>query len=92
MKLFIKVLLVSSALLVPLFVFAAPNMPHQFYGTVNFDSGSAPNGLLVEAKIDNVVVGTSVTNDGKYGYSPVFYITDPEGNRNNKTIKFYLFE
>ena len=91
MKLSVKNLaIIVMGLILPVFVWATPAMPHQFYGTVNFDSGSASNGLLVEAKIDNVVAGTSVTNDGKYGYNSVFYITDPEGDRNSKTIKFYV--
>ncbi|MFH1230530.1 MAG: hypothetical protein V1709_03440 [Planctomycetota bacterium] len=91
MKLSVKNLaIIVIGLILPVFVWATPAMPHQFYGTVNFDNDRAPNGLLVEVKIDNVVAGTSVTNDGKYGYNSVFYITDPEGDRNGKNIKFYV--
>ena len=85
-----KILLASSTLLIPLFAFAAPGIPHQFYGSVNFDNGLAPDGLMVEVKIDNSVVGNSVTAGGKYGSSSVFYVTDPNGDRNNKTLKFFV--
>lgn len=91
MKLSVKNLaIIGIGLILPVFVLAVESMPHQFYGTVNFNNGSAPDGLLIEVKIDNVVVGSSVTNDGKYGYSSIFYITDPDSNRNGKTMKFYV--
>ena len=89
MQSFIKKFLIISALIFPIAVFASPGIPHQFYGTVSFTSGDTPDGLLVEAKIDNVSVGSTVTDGGRYGDS-VFYVTDPDGDRNGKTIKFYV--
>jgi hypothetical protein len=84
-----KLAIIVLGLLLPVSALAMPATPHQFYGTVSFDNGSAPNGLLVEAKIDNTVVGSTLTNNGRYGDS-VFYIEDPSGNRNGKTIEFYV--
>jgi hypothetical protein len=77
-------------LFLPVFVWAIiPATPHQFYGTVSFDSGSASDGLLIEVKIDNIVVGNTITSEGKYGYDSIFYVTD-DGSRSGKTIEFYV--
>jgi len=71
-------------------VSAQLGIPHQFYGDVSYNNAPAPNSLSVVAKIDNVVVKQTTTLDGKYGYSPVFLITDPDDNREGKTIVFYV--
>jgi hypothetical protein len=80
---------ITLGLLLPVFVWAIPAAPHQFYGTVDFETGPAPDGLLVEVKIDDNVVGSTVTSDGRYGDS-VFYIEDPDSNRSGKTLRFYV--
>ncbi|XOA43171.1 MAG: hypothetical protein ACKKMO_01710 [Candidatus Nealsonbacteria bacterium] len=91
MKLLVKNLaIIVVGLILPVSVWAIPATPHQFYGTVNFENGPALDGLLVEAKIDNVVVGNTLTNDGKYGYGSIFYIIDPDSDRDGKIIKFYV--
>lgn len=74
----------------PVWVLAAPGIPHQFYGTVDFANGSAPDGVLIEAKINNNIVATTETKDGKYGYDSIFYVTDPDSNRAGKTITFFV--
>lgn len=88
-----KLLFITSCvllwLLIPILTLAAPGIPHQFYGTVSFTNGDTPDGLLVEAKIDNISVGSTITGEGRYGDS-VFYVTDPDSDRNGKTIKFYV--
>ena len=66
-------------------------VPHQFYGEVNFLSGPAPDGSLVEAKIGGITVATTTTYNGKYGYAPnLFYIDDPNNDRAGKVIEFYV--
>jgi len=81
----LKTILFLGFALAPLITLAAPGIPHQFYGTVNFSNGPAPDGLMVEAKTSNgTVVGVSTTKNGKYGYSPnIFYVTDA----NDGTLK-----
>lgn len=88
----IFVLLISIGLFLPVFVFAqSPGIPHQFFGTVHFASGATPNGLSVEAKINSVVVGSSVTANGNYGYSPnLLFVTDSQNTNAGKTIEFYV--
>ena len=78
--------------MIPLAVFAVPGIPHQFYGTVSFQSGSAPDGILVEAKTSNgTVVGNSTTKNGKYGYNPgLFFVTDPNSSLIGQTLTFYV--
>jgi|GEM_PF-2989784 len=73
-------------------VVAVPEVPHQFYGDVNFVNVPAPDGSLVEAKIDGTTVATITTSDGKYGYDQVFYVEDPDPTEQNEgdTIHFYV--
>jgi len=78
-------------LFLPTLALAAPGIPHQFYGNVSFSNGEVSDGLLVEAKIGDVVVGSSVTKDGKYGYNPdLLFATDPDGLNSGKPIGFYV--
>lgn len=79
MKSSLTIVCIISALLIPIRALAAPGIPHQFYGTVNFTNGAAPDGLTVEAKTSSgVVAGVSATKDGKYGYPPknLLFVTD----------------
>ncbi|MCX6785613.1 MAG: peptidoglycan-binding domain-containing protein [Candidatus Komeilibacteria bacterium] len=91
---FLKTITITALLgfLVPAFAFAQnPGIPHQFFGTVHFASGTTPNGLSVEAKIDGVVVGSSVTASGNYGYNPdLLFVTDNQNTNTGKTIEFYV--
>jgi len=60
------VTVVGIVLILPAVALAVPAMPHQFYGTVVFSNGSAPDGLLVEAKkVDGESIQSTVTKNGK---------------------------
>lgn len=75
----------------PASAMAAPGMPHQFYGVVSFESGSTPDGLLVEAKVNGAVVGTSQTKDGKYGYNPnLLFAVNTNGDWTGETVNFFV--
>lgn len=45
-----------------------PMAPHQFYGTVTINGVPAPDGTVVSAEINGVVVMTATTKNGLYGY------------------------
>lgn len=83
--------LILAILLAPVVALASPGIPHQFYGTVSFTNGPAPNGLLVEAKIGTTVIGSSQTASGKYGYNPSLLLAlDPNNDRSGAVIHFYV--
>lgn len=92
MKRLLITISILAVLLCPFLAKAAtPGIPHQFYGSVEFSGVPAPDGLVVEARIDGQVVASSSIVDGKYGYSPIlFFVTDPDNNRVNKTIRFFV--
>lgn len=53
-----------------------PEMPHQFYGTVNFDGNPVDEGTLVEAFVDDVKQAeTRVDDEGRYGFDPIFRVS-----------------
>ena len=77
--------------LAPLIALAAPGIPHQFYGLVNFTNGPAADGLLVEARVNNVVVGSANTSGGKYGYMPsLLFAAKSDGDWNEEIVEFYV--
>ena len=81
------------ALLVVIFssiAIAAPGVPHLFYGSVTLNSAPAPDGTTITAKINGIDVASTTTLDGKYGYSPIFYIPDPNNIREGDTISFFV--
>jgi hypothetical protein len=90
MKLSIKNSIIAIFLMFPAIACAAPSMPHQFYGTVNFSNGPAPNGLSVEVKLGDTTIQNTVTKDGKYGYDPLFKVEDNSGTLSGKTVKFFV--
>ena len=72
-------------------VFAAPGVPHQFYGDVTINGQAAPDNLFVEAKINGGIVGTTPTKNGKYGHQPyIFYVEDPNSLNAGKKIEFFV--
>lgn len=85
---------ILSLLLISAIVLAAdaPGIPNRFHGYVNFINGAAaPDGLTVEAKINGITVASATTIGGNYGFAPnVFDVTDPDNNRNGKTISFFV--
>jgi len=60
---------------------------HQFYGRVYYNGQPAPDGLSVVAKnsYGNVILSTK-TQDGKYGYNPVFLVN----GSTNDVIHFFV--
>jgi len=85
MQSFIKKFLIVSALIFPAFALAAPGIPNQFYGTVSFaDGATAPDGTMVQAKINGEIVAECPVKNGngEYGYNPILcFVTDPNGDR-----------
>jgi len=71
-------------------VLAIPGIPHQFYGSVTYNGQAAPDGLSVVSKINGVEVASTTTSEGNYGYSPIFYVDDPNSIRSGQTINFFV--
>jgi len=71
-------------------VLAIPGIPHAFYGTATINGQSAPDGTLIEARINGVQMSNTTTIDGKYGY-PVgsFYVDDSQNDKTGKVIYFF---
>jgi len=92
MKSLLKAVSVSGLLLVmPSLALAAPGIPHQFYGTVSYESGTTPDGLVVEAKVNGTVVGSSITKSGKYGYMPdLLFASKTDGEWSGETATFFV--
>lgn len=91
MKFLLKTTLFLGFVLAPLLAMAAPGIPHQFYGNVVFESGTTPDGLLVEAKVNAVVVGTSKTKSGKYGIMPtLLMVSKSDGEWSGETVRFFV--
>ncbi|KKQ96120.1 MAG: hypothetical protein A2W71_00690 [Candidatus Nealsonbacteria bacterium RIFCSPLOWO2_02_39_8] len=88
----LKIITMAASLCLPVIVFAqSPGIPHQFFGAAQFASGAIPNGLSIQAKINGVVVGGSVTAGGSYGYNPnLLFVTDSQNTNAGKTIEFYV--
>jgi len=75
----------------PSLALAAPGIPHQFYGSATFESGTAPDGLMVEAKVNGAVVGVSTTKSGKYGINPdLLMLSKADGEWAGESAKFYV--
>ncbi|VVB60048.1 Uncharacterised protein [uncultured archaeon] len=71
--------------------FAVPGIPNRFHGTVNFIDGPAPDGSVIEAKIDGVSIAMATTTGGKYGHIPnILDINDLNNNLAGKTISFFV--
>lgn len=72
-------------------VLGAPGIPHQFYGNVTFENGAAADGLSVQAKVGDAVVGSSVTKNGKYGINPnLLLATKADGDWTGETVEFFV--
>jgi len=91
-KIFTQLTAILGIMALPVFAFAqSPSLPHQFFGSVNYTNGVAPDGLTVEAKINGSVVGSSVTFGGNYGYNPnLLFALDNDGVHAGKTVEFYV--
>jgi len=65
--------------------------PSYFGGDVKINGAKAPDNTLVTAKIDGVEVQAQFSVDGTFGHNPnIFWIADPQGNRDGKTVVFYV--
>ncbi|MFH1501099.1 MAG: hypothetical protein ABIE22_04115 [archaeon] len=83
------ILLFLTAMLVAGIVSAIPGVPHQFYGTVTVNGQPVNNNLLKAVSEGDEYF--SIVLDGKYGFNPnIFYVEDPDGDRNGQTVVFYL--
>ena len=88
-KSYIIPLIVGLIFAIPSITSAAPGIPHQFYGTITFTNGDAPDGFTVKANIDGEEIGSGTTSDGTYGYNTnIFFATDPDGTNADETIEF----
>jgi uncharacterized repeat protein (TIGR02543 family) len=57
-----------------------PTIPHQFYGTVIYDSAAVAEDTLVEAFVTGVKQAqTAVDGEGRYGYDPIFTVPGTSG-------------
>ena len=66
-------------------------IPNFFTGSVTVNGNPAPDGLLISAKIDGNDVATTITRSGYYGRDPyIFFIPDPNNDREGKTIVFLV--
>ena len=83
-------LIAVVAVLLSSVAFALPEKPHQFYGTVTINGAPAADGTSIVAKINGIEVASTITKDNTYGYSPTFYVDDPNSNRAGKTIEFFV--
>lgn len=88
-------LIVSFVLMSILFLGIAsaadpPGFPLHFYGDVTINGVSAPDGVLVEARVSGDYVAGTTTSGGTYGEESVFYVPDPHGTMHGKTIEFYV--
>ena len=86
---FIFAFIISSIFIIP-GVFAQLGIPNQFWGDVSYNGASAPDGLTIEAKIDGITVKETSVLAGRYGYDPLFFVTDPDEGREGKIIVFYI--
>jgi len=85
------ILLVMVVLGIPFLVFAAPGIPHQFYGTAKYTNGADITSGSVIVKIGTTQVATVAISSGKYGYTPnLLLVTDPDGTRAGQVLKFYV--
>ncbi|MFA6355427.1 MAG: dockerin type I domain-containing protein [Candidatus Paceibacterota bacterium] len=77
--------------IIPMLAFAAPGIPHQFYGTAKYTNGSDITNANVIVKIGDTTVSTVPISNGKYGYNPnLMLITDADNNRAGSTLKFFI--
>jgi hypothetical protein len=84
--LFVNIVFASNVVL------AIPGVPHQFYGEVRINGNLAQDGveIAVYDKDESKYVAGTFTKNGVYGYDSIFYVLDPDGDRNGHTLEFYV--
>ncbi|TAL48630.1 hypothetical protein EPN87_00015 [archaeon] len=89
-----RILMLSTSLtllLISTIAMAMPGIPNRFHGNVNFINGPAPDGILVETKVDGVTVASTTTTGGTYGFAPnTFDMIDPDNTMAGKNISFFV--
>ena len=89
-RIFLVLILAVLSLILINSVYAVPGIPHQFYGDVFVNNNPASDNNLIFAVIGNEEYKT-ITTEGKYGISPnTFFVQNPLGDNNGKTINFYV--
>ena len=84
-------LLVVIMGIIPVLAFAAPGIPHQFYGTAKYTNGLDINSGNVIVKIGATQVSSVPISNGKYGYNPnLLFITDSDNSRTGLILKFFI--
>ncbi|MFH1916537.1 MAG: hypothetical protein ABIJ21_04690 [Nanoarchaeota archaeon] len=65
--------------------------PHRFRGTFTLNGNPAPDGIIIEARINGLAVAASSSIGGNYGTTPAnrLDIPDPNNNREGMAITFY---
>lgn len=72
-------------------VLAIPGQSHKFFGTVTINGQAAPDGTTVTAKIGTVLVASTTTSGGKFGYPLYsFGVPDSDNNRAGKEVRFFV--
>jgi len=68
-------------------IYQPPTM-HQFYGNIISSNGNLiEKKLIISVMVNQTLCKTYTTNNGKYGYEPLFIIQDV---LNGQTIEFYI--
>lgn len=84
-------ILASTVAFVPFVAFAAPGIPHQFYGTATYTNGSSITSGNVIVKIGAIQVASAPISSGKYGYTPnLLMVTDAGNDRSGAILKFFI--
>lgn len=87
----LKISVLAGALaLTPFVAFAAPGIPHQFYGTAKYTNGSDIASGDVIVKIGTTQVASAPISSGKYGYTSSLLVTDANSDRSGATLKFFI--
>jgi hypothetical protein len=77
------------------FAQAAPGIPHVFFGSVFVNDQPAPDGTLVEARINGVTFANTTTHNGMYGYGynnrpGTFYVEDTDSSMEGSVVKLFV--
>lgn len=83
--------LIVTVSVIPTLAFAAPGIPHQFYGNITYTNGTTISSGNVIVKIGTTQIATVQISSGKYGYNPnLLLVTDSDSNRTGSTLKFFI--
>lgn len=70
---------------------ATPGISNAFYGSVTWNGQPAPDGTIVDARINGLAIASETTYQGKYGYPQgAFYVDDYNNDRTGQTINFFV--